>query len=108
MRSIYHSCAYVLYNATNSLSLPLYPLAMNSAIPSSPPSPTLRLGTFNVGRGFIRQLPTLLHRSSSLCLDAVAVQEIGDPALFQRQLNSYRLVFAPGPSDQQAGVGLFL
>ena len=83
-------------------------------IPSPPsppphtPPPTLRLGTFNVGCGFVRKIPLLVHRCLSLCLDVVALQEIGTPTLFQKQLLPYRLIFAPGPSNHQAGVGLLL
>ena len=41
-------------------------------------------------------------------LDAVALQEIGDPALFSTHFPPYTLVVAPGPSTQHAGVGLLL
>ncbi|MDI1348780.1 MAG: endonuclease/exonuclease/phosphatase family protein, partial [Aquabacterium sp.] len=50
----------------------------------------------------------MLTRCSQLMLDAVALQEIGDPALFSTHFPPYTLVVAPGPSTQHAGVGLLL
>ena len=75
--------------------------------PSSPAVP-LRLGTFNVGLGFERKLPRIVTRCSQLTLDAVALQEIGDPALLTNHFPPYVLVCAAGPSTQHAGVGLLL
>jgi exonuclease III/ribonuclease HI len=74
---------------------------------SSPPS-TLRLGTLNIGLGFLRKVPRLLQRCVDLGLDALAVQEIGDPAVLSAKLSPYLLVYAPGPSRHEAGVGLLL
>jgi exonuclease III len=74
----------------------------------SPPAPPLRLGSFNVGLSFVRKLPSILARCSQLALDAVALQEIGDPALLSNRFNPYLLAYAAGPSVHQAGVGLLL
>ena len=74
----------------------------------SPPANTLRLGTFNVGLGLERKLPRILTRCAQLTLDAVALQEIGDPALLSTRFPSYVLVYAAGPKTQHAGVGLLL
>ena len=82
-----------------------------SLLSSSPPLPSeasLRLGTFNVGLGFQRKLPALIHQCASLELDAVAVQEIGDPALLHSRFPPYHLLYSAGPSHHQAGVGLLL
>ena len=69
---------------------------------------SLRLGTFNVGCGFSRKLPTILARSVDLSLNIVALQEIGDPALHSNNLSQYSLVYSGGPSQHEAGVGLLL
>ena len=69
---------------------------------------SLRLGTFNVGCGFSRKLPTILARSVDLSLDIVALQEIGDPALHSNNLSQYSLAYSGGPSQHEAGVGLLL
>jgi len=66
------------------------------------------MGTLNVGLGFMRKLPRILTRCAELTLDAVALQEIGDPALLSTRLPSYQLVCAAGPSAHEAGVGLLL
>ena len=79
-----------------------------SPSPPSPPSSSLRLGTFNVGLGFQRKLPLLLARAAALSLDAIAVQEIGDPALLSTRFPPYVLTYAAGPSHHEAGVGLLL
>jgi exonuclease III len=71
-------------------------------------SSPLRVGTLNVGLGFVRKLPALLARCAALALDAVAVQEIGDPALHSSRLPPYHLVYAAGSSHHQGGVGLLL
>ena len=68
----------------------------------------LRLGTFNVGLGFTRKLPTILSRATALQLDVLALQEIGDPAILPSRLSSHILVAAVGPSQQQAGVALLI
>lgn len=78
------------------------------SLPPAPPSPSLRLGTLNVGLGFLRKLPAILHRSVSLSLHVVALQEIGDPALLNTSLADYNLVYAAGGSAHEAGVGLLL
>jgi len=75
---------------------------------SSPPHPALRLGTLNVGCGFLRKLPTLLRRAIALSLDVIAVQEIGDPAMIRPHIKPYFIVTSPGPSMHEAGVGLLL
>ena len=84
-----------------------------SSIQPSPPAPflppkPLRLGTFNVGLGFTKKLPHIVARCTELDLDAVALQEIGDPAFLGNRFSSYQLVYAAGPSHHQAGVGLLL
>ena len=85
-------------------------LSIASLPPSASPSASspLRLGTFNVGLGFMRKLPAVLQQCAALSLDAVALQEIGDPALPCSRLPPYHLVYAAGPSHHQAGVGLLL
>ena len=81
-----------------SLLTPLHscprPLPLPLAL--SPPRPSFtfacshaRLGTFNVGLGFERKLPRILTRCSQLMLDAVALQEIGDPALLSTHFPPY-------------------
>ena len=69
---------------------------------------SLRLGTFNVGLGLQRKLPALITQCATLALDAVAVQEIGDPALLHSRFPPYHLLYSAGPSSHQAGVGLLL
>jgi len=84
---------------------------MNRSVSPSPPSSrvaTLRLGTLNVGLGFMHKLPRIVARCAELELDAVALQEIGDPALLSNRFPPYQLVYAAGPSHHQAGVGLLL
>lgn len=75
---------------------------------SFPSSSSLRLGTFNVGLGFLRKLPEIASRSLDLQLDVLALQEIGDPALLSTKLAHYNLVYAAGPSQHEAGVGLLI
>ena len=85
------------------------PAAAAHALPSIPPTDvSMRLGSFNVGRGFLRKLPRILSRCSELELEVVALQEIGDPAMRSTVVNPYSLVYSAGPSDQEAGVGLLL
>jgi exonuclease III len=76
--------------------------------PSLPLHPGLRLGTFNVGRGFLKKLPSILARSLSLSLHLIALQEVGDPALLSTKFSQYFLTYAPGPSNQEAGVALLI
>ena len=100
----------------SNLTPPLFPAASpapgpalpHPCPPPPPPAAPLRLGTFNVGLGFERKLPRILTRCSQLTLDAVALQEIGDPALFSTHFPPYVLVYAAGPSTHHAGVGLLL
>ena len=73
----------------------------------SPPAP-LRLGTLNAGLGFKRKLPRIVARCTQLGLDVLALQEVGDPALLSNRFPPYQLVYAAGPSQHQAGVGLLL
>ena len=73
-----------------------------------PSTTVLRVGTLNVGLGFVRKLPHLLPRCAALSLDAVAVQEVGDPALLSPRLSPYHLVYCAGPSPHEGGVGLLL
>ena len=68
----------------------------------------LRIATFNVGCAFKRKLPDILARCTSLTLDIVALQEIGDPAILASSLAHHFLIFAPGPSNNKAGVGLLI
>ncbi len=68
----------------------------------------LSIGTFNVGLGFLRKLPSILSRCVVLSLDLIALQEIGDPALFNTKLSHYHLVYSAGPSHHEAGVGLLV
>jgi exonuclease III len=62
----------------------------------------------NVGLGFTHKLHRIVARCAELELDAVALQEIGDPALLTNRFPPYQLVYAAGPSHHQAGVGLLL
>jgi len=71
------------------------------------PAP-LRLGTLNMGLGLSRKLARVVARCAELGLDALALQEIGDPALLSTRLSDYQLIYSPGPSHHQAGVGLLL
>ena len=95
-----------------SLAAPLAPGPALHPPPPPPPPPattaTLRLGTFNLGLGFIRKLPHILTRCAALELDAVALQEIGNPALLSTRLLPYTLIHEAGPSRHEAGVGLLL
>lgn len=59
-------------------SRPAPPPAPSAPVPA--PHRALRLGTFNVGLGFLRKLPHILTRCAELALDVVALQEVGDPA----------------------------
>ena len=68
----------------------------------------LRFGTVNIGCGFLRKLPTLLRRGIALSLDAIAIQEIGDPAMLRPHLHPYFLISSSGPSSHEAGVGLLI
>lgn len=81
-------------------------------IPPSPPLPadaaTMRLGTFNLGLGFMRKLPHIVSRCAALELDAVALQEIGNPALLSTRLPPYTFIYEPGRSQHEGGVGLLL
>ena len=77
--------------------------------PLNPPAlSALRVATHNVGHALKRKLPALLSLYSSLALDAIGLQEVGDPALLRTSLDDYDLVVAPGPSEHDAGVGLLL
>jgi exonuclease III len=92
--------------APHSPPIPRHPAAFPAAIP--PAVSSLRLGSFNVGLSFVRKLPRILTRCSELALDAVGLQEIGDPALVSNRFHPYLLAFAAGPSVHQAGVGMLL
>src|SRR5688500_9782420 len=81
---------------------------VHASDPIPPIDVSMRLGSFNIGRGFLRKLPGILTRCSELELEVVALQEIGDPALLSTHLSPYSLVYSAGPSDQEAGVGLLL
>ena len=85
---------------------PAHAPAPSAAVPA--PHRALRLGTFNVGLGFLRKLPHILTRCAELALDVVALQEVGDPALLSSRFSSYLLAYAAGPSHHEAGVGLLL
>jgi exonuclease III len=94
------------------------PLVLGPPLPSlsfpfpPPPLPasaaSLRLGTFNLGLGFLRKLPHILTRCATLQLDAVALQEIGNPALLSARLSPYTFISEAEPSRHEAGVGLLL
>ena len=102
---------------SSPLFSPTFPSSPPSLSPSAPPapvsldlsspSPSLRLGTFNCGSGFVRKLPRILSTASTLQLDVIALQEIGDPALIDSRFPPYTLIQAPGKTHQ-AGVGLLL
>jgi hypothetical protein len=97
------------HHPSSSSSSRVFTLSSNN--PSSPPSPShlaLRLGTVNIGCGFLRKLPILLRRAIALSLNVIAVQEIGDPALMRPHTKPYFIVTSPGPSMHEAGVGLLL
>ena len=81
----------------------------SATFPADPSHLTLRLGTYNLGKGFLRKLPLILTRSAHYSLDFVALQEIGDPAITHATpLANYILIAAPGPSTLEAGVGLLI
>src|SRR4051812_22142428 len=84
------------------------PAAAHASPPVPPIESSMRLGSFNVGRGFLRKLPRIVSRCSELELEVVALQEIGDPATRSTVFGPYSLVYSPGPSDQEAGVGFLL
>lgn len=71
-------------------------------------SHSLRVATFNVGQGLVRKLPDILTHCSSLSLDIVALQEIGDPALLHSTLHPYSLSLSPSASNHEGGVGILL
>ncbi|MCW2763337.1 MAG: hypothetical protein JWR85_3538, partial [Marmoricola sp.] len=89
-----------------SVAAPAHAAAAPAAFPA--PAASLRLGTLNVGLGFPRKLPRIVARCAELELDAVALQEIGDPALLASRFPPYQLAYQAGPSQQEAGVGLLL
>ena len=88
----------------SSLPIHLHPILHTpSSMPpntptSSPSSPhhcdALRVGTFNVGRGFLRKLPDICSRTHALSLDVLGLQEIGDPSLLSSSFRDYFLVVA--------------
>ena len=85
----------------------MMPFSHSFSLPTAPQC--LRFGTFNIGRGLRRKLPSLLTRCTELRLDAVALQETGDPALLSNQSQQrYTLIYAAGPGQQEAGVALLL
>ena len=88
------------------MSVPLLPAPL--PLPLLAAAATLRLGTFNLGLGFTRKLPHIISRCAVLTLDAVALQEIGSPALLSARLPPYTLVHEAGPSQHEGGVGLLL
>jgi exonuclease III len=68
----------------------------------------LRIATLNVGCGFARKLPDIIARCVSSSLDIIALQKIGDPAVSASSIPHHTLVFAPGSSNYEAGVGLLI
>ena len=77
-----------------------------SRIPYTPRR-ALRLGTFNVGLGFLRKLPHILTRCAALALDVVArSRRSATPPPARPPPPSARL--RGGPSHHEAGVGLLL
>ena len=81
---------------------------MPPPLPLPSASSSLRLGTFNLGLGFLRKLPHILDRSTALSLDIIALQEVGDPAVLTSKLPQYNLVYSGGPSQHEAGVALLI
>ncbi|HVW99389.1 MAG TPA: reverse transcriptase domain-containing protein, partial [Candidatus Babeliaceae bacterium] len=54
-------------------------------------------------------MPQLINCCTNLSLDIVAIQELGNPSLLQTRLSqSYQLIYQPGPSKHQSGVGLLI
>ena len=68
----------------------------------------LRIATLNVGLGLQHKLQPILQRCMDLTIDIAALQEIGDPAIIPSSLTTHSLVFSPGPSHHQAGVGILI
>ena len=68
----------------------------------------LRVGTFNVGQGFVRKLPHILAHCTALSLDILALQEIGDPALLHHSLSQYSLSMSTATHLCDGGVGLLI
>ena len=107
----------IVFNYQFTVSLPFcliffflfLPYTSMSVMPSSSNSPLslLRVGTFNVGQGFLRKLAHILTQCVSLSLDIIALQEIGDPPLLHHSLPQYSLSFSTGPTSHE-GVGLLL
>src|SRR5690606_18318496 len=84
------------------------PLSASSPRASPLPPPTLRVGTFNLGLGLLRKLPAILSRATSLSLDLLALQEVGDPPLLNHKQPGYSILLSPGPSAHEAGVALLI
>jgi exonuclease III len=87
-----------------SSSFASLPLSTSAA----PPTTSFRVGTFNLGLGFQHKIHDLVSRCSSLTLDIIALQEIGDPALLRSKFLQYLFIASPGPSGHEAGVGLLI
>lgn len=68
----------------------------------------LRVGTLNVGQGFVRKLPHILAHCIALSFDILALQEIGDPALLHHSLPQYSLSMSAATNHCDGGVGLLL
>jgi exonuclease III len=68
----------------------------------------LRIAKLNVGCGFARKQPDIIARCVSSLLGIIALQEIGDPAVSASSMPHHTLVFAPGPSNHEAGVGILI
>ena len=87
----------------------------DSCAPSSRPHTTiasaLRIGTFNVRRSLTvtqHKLNTIIDRCTSLQLDIIALQEIGDPVIDASSHPHHHIIIAPGPSNHEAGVALLI
>ena len=90
----------ILTSMTPTLTLPPSP-------PAFPPIPYVSAPSTWVEALFESCL-TSSARAHALSLDVLGLQEIGDPSLLSSSFRDYFLVVAPGPSQQEAGVGLLI
>lgn len=89
------------YNTSTSVTFPLSPITL-------PTTTTLRIGTLNIGRGFLKKNNELQLRFLNLSLDIIALQEINDPPINNYKFINYILITSPGITTNEVGVGLLL
>ena len=98
-------------------SVPISSLTFLPPPPPPPPLPTidssLKVATLNVGCGFLRKLNSIITTCYNQSIAILAVQEIGDPALFRGAASSslfspYFFIYSGGTSNHEGGVGLLI